>query len=495
MVTSTSKTSVVMNWINNTPTPSHDDQTFTLNDPYTSQPLSHISASSIPDIEAALSSSSAAFQSWRNTPAHERRRIMLKAASLMLERKDQFLEAFRETQVGEGFNAFNFHLAHEMLLEIASLATALPGTIPALPSNGDESTMTMVQYEPFGTVLAIAPWNAATILSARAICYPLIAGNCVVLKASEYSPRTHALWGPLFADAGLPAGVLNILNFSPSTTATLTPTLLSDSRIRMLNFTGSTRVGKLLATICAQRLKPSILELGGKAPAIVRADAELDKAARDVLWGGWVHQGQVCMSTERVIVEEGVMGEFVEALKVAAKGVKAGPMSDSTTNVKGLISVEAAERFEELVNDAVSKGAKVLIPETGFKRDRNIVTPVVLANTNETMPIHTQETFAPCLILLPSPSDASSISIANSTPYGLTASIFTRDTHAALRMSKKLECGAVHVNSPTIEDHPAVVHGGWKESGWGRFGGVEGVRGHLQLRSVSVREGGGNFSL
>ena len=302
----------------------------------------------------------------------------------------------------------------------------------------------------------------------RAVLFPIAAGNTAILKGSELSPRT--MWGiaSVLHDAGLPAGVLNFLVHEPANAAAITQALIADPTIKKINFTGSTAVGRIVAKLAGEHLKPVLLELGGKAPAIVWEDADLDNAAFQCALGAFVNSGQVCMSTERILVHKNVRAEFETKLRESIDKLF-GPDGEAPV----LIQSRAVEKNRILLRDAVDKGASVLYGDVGAEEaSKTRMRPVVIACVQESMDIYKTESFGPTVALYEIDTEEEALRIANDTEYGLSSAVFTEDLRRGLRLAKGIETGAVHINNMTVHDETALPHGGAKASGYGRFNSV-----------------------
>jgi acyl-CoA reductase-like NAD-dependent aldehyde dehydrogenase len=321
------------------------------------------------------------------------------------------------------------------------------------------------------------------ILGARAIALPLACGNTVVLKASELCPGTQYLLGAAMRDAGFPAGVVNVISNASSDAALIVQSLIADPKIRRISFTGSTRVGRIVAQIAAKHLKPVLLELGGKAPMIVLDDANLEEAVRAAAFGAFMNQGQICMSTERLIVHEKVADAFLRCLAEKAASLKCGNPRTDGTEVGSLIGMEAAERVDELLQDAVSKGARVV---TGGSREATVMRPTILDGVRSDMKIYHEESFGPVVSVIRATSDEEAIRIANDTQYGLTASVFSQNIARALAMARRVQSGMCHINGATVHDEAQMPFGGTKDSGYGRFGGRAGIDEFTELRWITI---------
>jgi benzaldehyde dehydrogenase (NAD) len=331
----------------------------------------------------------------------------------------------------------------------------------------------------------MAPWNAPVILSARAVATPLAYGNTVVLKASEQCPRTHAAVVRVLADAGLPAGSINLIIHAPEDAPEVVDELIAHPAVRRVNFTGSTRVGRIIATKCGEHLKRCLLELGGKAPQVVLADADLDAAADAASFGAFMNSGQICMSTERIVVDRSVADELAGKLAERAAKLVVGDPRDEGTMIGPVVSDGARERVMELIDDARSKGADVL---AGGEADGNLIAPTVLAGVTPDMRVYREESFGPVVAIVAVDGPDAAVEVANDTEYGLAAAVFGGDVDAAMEIARRIESGICHVNSSTVHDEPQMPFGGVKASGWGRFGGKAALEEFTELRWISVQQ-------
>jgi acyl-CoA reductase-like NAD-dependent aldehyde dehydrogenase len=380
----------------------------------------------------------------------QKRGIFLKAADIMDSRQEEFIRyQAEETGAGAAWGAFNMGIAADILRDVAGRISSINGTIPAA---GQEGTSALVFKEPYGVILAIAPWNAAIILGVRSIAYALAAGNTAILKAPEFSPLcSHAIVS-VFINAGLPAGVLNLLAHKPADAAAVTKHLIESPIIKKVNFTGSTAVGKIIGELCGRNIKPVLLELGGKAPAIVWEDADLELAAGQCVVGAFLASGQICMSTERIIVHEKVVDEFEKQFKAAAAGFAPADQDPAVLITKG-----AVEKNKKLLKDAVDKGAIIIHgdPENGIDAKMH---PVAVRGTAKNMDLYYTESFGPTVSILVVKTEEEALALANDTEYGLTSAVFTKDLATGLRFAKGIEAGAVHINNMTVHDETALPH-------------------------------------
>jgi acyl-CoA reductase-like NAD-dependent aldehyde dehydrogenase len=454
--------------------------TFERKDPVTGQVATTTAAATIDDVNRVAAAAARAFESWSETGPNARRALLLKAADLMEGRTNDFIKLMlEETGATAPWAGFNVHLAAGMLREAAALTTQISGEVIPADKPG---VLAMAIRQPVGVVLGIAPWNAPVILGTRAIAAPLACGNTVILRSSELCPATHHLIGQVLNDAGFPKGVVNVLSNAPQDAPKIVEALIAHPAVKRINFTGSTKVGKIIAKLAAEHLKPLLLELGGKAPLIVLDDADLDQAVDAAAFGAFMNQGQICMSTERIIVDEKVADAFVA--KLAAKASKL-PAGDPRGHVVlgSLVDHAPAERMDVLIADAVEKGAKVV---AGGTRKGTIVEATLLDHVTPQMKIYREESFGPVKPIIRVAGAEEAIRVANDTEYGLSAAVFSRDIKRAMAMARKIESGICHINGPTVADEAQMPFGGMKASGYGRFGGRAVIDEFTDLRWITI---------
>lgn len=457
--------------------------TFEKADPLTGQPVTVAAAAGREDARRAVEAARDAFQGWADTPAGERRALLNRAADLLMERAPEVAGVMTEEVGGTfGWGMFNCDLASRMLREAAAQAYSVVGEV--IPSDVP-GALAMGVRQPAGVVVGMAPWNAPVILSTRAVATPLAYGNTVVLKASEQCPRTHAAVVRALVDAGLPAGAINLISHAPDDAPDLVDELIAHPAVRRVNFTGSTRVGKIIAQKCAEHLKRCLLELGGKAPQVVLADADLEAAADAASFGAFMNSGQICMSTERIVADRSVADELGSKLADRAGKLVVGDPRDQGTMIGPVITDGARERIMELIDDARSKGAEVL---AGGEADGNLITPTVLAGVTPEMRIYGEESFGPVVAIVPVEGVDEAVRVANDTEYGLAAAVFGEDVDAAMQVARRIESGICHINSSTVHDEPQMPFGGVKSSGWGRFGGRAALEEFTELRWMTVQQ-------
>jgi acyl-CoA reductase-like NAD-dependent aldehyde dehydrogenase len=345
---------------------------------------------------------------------------------------------------------------------------------------------------PVGVVVGIAPWNAPVILGTRAVAAPLAYGNTVVLKASEECPRTHAAIIGALNDAGLPAGVVNLVTNDKAEAAEVVEALIAHRAVRRINFTGSTGVGRIIAAKAAEHLKRTLLELGGKAPFVVLEDADVEEAAAAANFGAFMNSGQICMSTERIVVDSSVADSLGAKLAERASALTVGDPRDPGTMIGPVITPGARDRIVELIDDAREKGARVLC---GGSADGSLITPTVLADVTPEMRIYAEESFGPVVTMVTVDGDEEAVRVANDTDYGLSAAVFSRDVPRAMGVAERIESGICHVNGATVHDEPQMPFGGVKASGWGRFGGEAALDEFTELRWMTVQHGSRHYPI
>jgi len=452
--------------------------------PMTGEVAARAAASSAEDAVRAADAAAAAFPAWAEMAPAQRRALLNKAADLIEAAGAQFAPVMgAETGSTAMWAGFNCMLAAGMVREAAAMTTQIAGEI--IPSNVPGS-LAMGYRQPVGVVAGIAPWNAPVILGVRAIAMPLACGNTVVLKASEVCPGTHRLIGTLFREAGFPAGVVNVVTNAPRDAGAVVDALIAHPAVRRVNFTGSSRVGRIIAGKCAEHLKPVLLELGGKSPLLVLDDADLDEAVNAAAFGAFANQGQICMSTERIVVDEKVADAFVERLAVKARSLTVGDPREGKAILGSVVDHGAAERVTQLVLDAVAKGARLA---AGGTIEGTLIGAHVLDHVTPAMRIYGEESFGPVTTVVRARGDDDAVRIANDTPYGLSSAVFSRDITRAFAVARRLETGICHINGPTVHDEAQMPFGGVKDSGYGRFGGKAAINEFTELRWITIQSG------
>lgn len=470
--------------------PAAKGRTFDRLNPLNDSVASRAAAADVTDAIAAADAAAKAFPAWSALGPNARRALLLKAADALAARAPDFI-ARMAAEIGAtaGWAGFNVHLAAGMLREAASMTTQIGGEV--IPSD-KPGCIAMATRQAVGVVLGIAPWNAPVILGTRALAMPLACGNTVVLKASELCPGTHRLIAEALMDAGLPPGVVNVVTNAPADAAKVVEALIAHSAVRRVNFTGSTKVGRIIAETAARYLKPVLLELGGKAPMLVLEDADLDEAVKAAAFGAFMNQGQICMSTERLVVDEKIADDFVKKFAAKANTLVAGDPHKGNTPLGAVVSREAVKRVQDLIKDATSKGAKMV---AGGRAEGAIMDATVLDHVTPEMEIYSEESFGPVVCVVRAKGEDAAIQIANDTEYGLSAAVFSRDIARAMGVAKRIQSGICHVNGPTVHDEAQMPFGGVKASGYGRFGGKAGIEEFTDLRWITVETQPGHFPI
>ncbi len=462
--------------------PARGGASFERRNPVSGAIVTRAAAAQVPDATAAADAAQAAFPAWSSQGPGARRAKLNKAADLLEARAQEIAVAVRdETGSTAGWGHFNVHFAASLLREAAAMTTQIVGEV--IPSDVPGS-LAMAYRQPVGVVLGIAPWNAPIILGVRAIAMPLACGNTVILKSSEVCPASHALIGSVLEEAGVGAGVINVISTDVKEAESVAEALISHNAVRRINFTGSTRVGRILAQIAAKYLKPILLELGGKAPLIVLADADIDAAVDATVFGAYANAGQICMSTERLLVERSVADAFASKLVKRVAALPVGNPNEGEFVIGSVVGPATVERVKRLVADAEKHGARVLV---GGDAEGTIMRGIVVDHVTPAMALFREESFGPQVSITRVDSADEAVRLANDTDYGLSAAVFTRDLNRGLEIARRIESGICHVNGPTVHDEAQMPFGGVKASGYGRFGGKAGIDAFTELRWITVQ--------
>jgi salicylaldehyde dehydrogenase len=468
--------------IDNQYVPASNGATFTRENPVTGKVVTTAAAGTVEDAVKAADSAARAFKTWSRTSPTERRTLLLKAADALEKRAPEFIEAMAQ-EVGSGqlWSGFNVMLAAGLFREAAGLVTQIQGeTIPS----DKPGAISMTVRQPAGVVLSMVPWNGPVVLAARAIAYPIACGNPVIFRASEASPRTHLLVAEAVLEAGFPPGVLNFVTNAPGDAPEVIDALIAHPAVRRINFTGSTRVGRIIAQKAATQLKRCLLELGGKAPLVVLDDADIDAAVEAATFGSFLYQGQICMSTERIVVDSKVADEFVAKFAARARGLPAGDPAENPACVIGpMVSAANGARLNALIEDAVSKGAQIV---AGGYANGAVMPATILDRVTSGMDIYDEETFGPVTTVVRVESTEQAVEVANDSAYGLSSAVFGRDVHRALQVALQIDTGACHVNGATVGNEAQSPYGGTKQSGYGKFDGRAVIDEFTELKWITL---------
>ncbi|WP_018260240.1 aldehyde dehydrogenase [Methylobacterium sp. WSM2598] len=459
-------------------------------DPITGEVASRVPACGPDEAVAVADAAAAAFPAWADLGPNARRAALMRAAAQIEARAEAFVAAMMgEVGATAGWARFNVTLAASMLREAAALTTQVGGEV--IPSD-KPGCLAMAMREPAGIVLGIAPWNAPVILGVRAVAVPLACGNAVILKGSELCPRTHALIAEALRAAGLPEGVVGYVANRPEEAGEVVGALIDHPAVRRVNFTGSTAVGRVVAKRAAETLTPCLLELGGKAPLLVLEDADLDEAVRAAAFGAFMNQGQICMSTERIIVVDAVAEAFVARFRAKVETLAVGDPRDGRAPLGAVVDRRTVAHVGALVEAALAEGAVLVAggPAAGVLMPAHAVDRVT-----PDMRLFREESFGPVVAIVRARDEAHAVALANDTDYGLSAAVFTRDTARGLRVARRIRSGICHVNGPTVHDEAQMPFGGVKASGYGRFGGRAGIDAFTELRWITIETQPGHYPI
>jgi acyl-CoA reductase-like NAD-dependent aldehyde dehydrogenase len=455
---------------------------FERRNPVSGELISRGAAAGTADAVRAVDAAAAAFPAWSALGPSDRRAKLNKAAELLEAKSAEFAAKVRdETGATSGWGHFNVHFAAGLLREAAAMTSQISGEV--IPSDVPGS-LSLAYRQPAGVVFGIAPWNAPVILGVRAVAMPLACGNTVVLKSSEMCPATHLLIGQVLKAAGLGDGIINVISTDIKDAQAVSEAVIAHPAVKRINFTGSSRVGRILAQVAAKYLKPILLELGGKAPLLVLADADIDAAVDATVFGAFANQGQICMSTERVIVERSVADGFAAKLAKRVAALPVGNPNEGEFVLGSVVGPATVQRIQLLISDAVKQGATVLC---GGDAQRTIMPGIVIDHVTPAMTLFREESFGPQVSITRVDSVDEAIRLANDSEYGLSAAVFTRDLARGIDIARRIESGICHINGPTVHDEAQMPFGGVKASGYGRFGGKAGIDAFTELRWITLQ--------
>lgn len=436
------------------------------------------------EARSAIDAAQAAFPAWSTLMFQERAEYMLKIADIIKRRQTDYASA-NQGEAGGWFGKGMFEAGYAVEVFRAAAAMCYQSVGEILPS--EHGKLSTAQRVPMGVISVISPWNMPCILTARGFAFPMAAGNTIVLKPSEDTPFCGGLFfAEVLEEAGVPPGVFNVVTSSRDRVAEMGDELVENPLIKGISFTGSTPVGRSIAAKAGAHLKKCCVELGGKDSLIVLDDADMERATSSASFGGFMHQGQICMSVEKVLVHESIYHDFLAQLKARVAKLKMGDTGDKSNVIGPLINDRQVERVASQIEDAVAKGAKV---EIGGGVSGRFVQPTILTNVDTSMKVWQDETFGPVVVVVPFSTDDEAIALNNDTEYGLSSGIITRNEARALAMSKRLETGMCHVNCSSVNDEPHVPFGGSKASGVGRHGGRWSMETFTETRWITLDRG------
>jgi aldehyde dehydrogenase (NAD+) len=460
-----------------------DGKTFDDYNPYNGEVYARIPSGKRRDARKACDAAAAAFPDWSNTPPAERQRYLLRAADILEKRRQEILDIVtQETGGTVGWAMFQTGFVPGLLREAAAQVHAIGGEIIPADLPG---AFFMAIRQPVGVVAGIAPWNAPLILSLRAIALPIACGNTTVLKPSSEAPVSGGIiFAEVFEEAGFPRGVFNVVTNGPGFSGEMGDELIEHPKVRRISFTGSSEVGRQIAEKAARHLKKVTLELGGNDPLIILKDADIDYAVTAATFGRFNHQGQICMSSKRIIVEKPLAAQFTKKFIEKVQRLKVGDPQDPATIIGPLINQEQVDKLHKQVQEAIKNGAKLVC---GGKYDGRCYHPTVLTNVTPDMNIAREETFGPVAPIIIVEDADEAVRVANDSRFGLSAGVITSDFQKGLEIAERLESGMVHINDSSVLDEPQVPFGGMKESGYGRHGGRAAIEEFTELRWISIQ--------
>jgi aldehyde dehydrogenase (NAD+) len=462
--------------------------TFPVYNPSTGEIWSRVADASRADARAAIEAAKSAFPAWSGMSHSARARIIHKVGDILDARAKEFQDVLID-EGGSWIGKTMFETGYSSGVYRAAAAAAYQVNGEILPS--DHGKLSLVMREPLGVVSVISPWNFPLILSSRGFAPALAVGNCVVLKPSEETPVAGGLLiAEILEEAGIPKGVFNVITCSREHVGEVGDELISNPAVRGVSFTGSTAVGRQVAAKAGGLLKRCCVELGGKDALIVLDDADMELAVNAATFGSFMHQGQICMSVERIIVHSKIAKEFTEKFVANTKKLKVGNPREMANCIGPVINKTQLAKIRAQVDEAVAQGAKILC---GGKNDGLFFEPTILTNVTRDMKVFREETFGPVAPVLTANSVDEAVEIANDSEYGLSAGIITRDEEKGLEIARRLHTGMAHVNDSSVNDEPHVPFGGIGASGLGRHGGKQGIDTFTEMRWITVERGGRHY--
>ncbi|MEH6503035.1 MAG: aldehyde dehydrogenase family protein [Cycloclasticus sp.] len=449
-------------WINGQDTKPSSGKYFDVLNPLDDSLFCKAAEANETDINKAVDAAHACFQTYRKSLAKDREAMLCKAADLLERDREEFLDLLID-EVGSPMNKAQFEVNQTIGQLRAAAGSARRVTGQTMPSD-TPGRLSMSMRKPLGVVASITPFNVPLLKAAKLVASPLATGNTVVLLSSEEAPAVSFRFARLIEEAGFPAGSLNVVS---GFGVDIGDFLTGHPLVKAVMFTGSSVVGKHISEICGRNMKPCVLELGGKSPFIVLADADLGLAVQNAVMGMFFYQGQACIASSRIIVEAAIYDQFVEMYSAAAKHLSMGDLRDMSTILGPIISVRQRNRVRTHIEDAVAKGATLV---TGGEWEGNRCQPTILTNISKEMTVCQEETFGPVTSIYSVANVEEALELANDTRYGLSGAICTNDLNKALMLAHEVKTGMIHINAPSVYDEPHVPFGGVGDSGFGREG-------------------------
>jgi aldehyde dehydrogenase (NAD+) len=464
-------------------------RTLEVKNPFTREVITKFQVATVADVDAAYRAAAAAQPAWAGTPPQARRAVFERALMWVEEHFDEIIDLIMRELGGTRMRAaFEIGFVTEFLRSAADLTTSPVGQLLASPDPEKENRL---YHEPVGVVGVISPFNVPFFLSTKPVAPALALGNAVVLKPHELAPLTGGtLLARMFAESGLPDGLLNVV---VTDIEEIGDHFIEHPVPEVIAFTGSSATGRHIAEVAGRHLKQVVLELGGNSALIVLDDADVELAVNAAVFSRFTHAGQVCMSANRVVVDEKVYDEFVERYTRRVAELPVGDPFDERTVIGPLISPRQAELLDRQVDEALRHGATAVLEPKPRPEDSGLYAPVVLTDVTTENPVSQVELFGPVVCVMKAADEAEAVRIANATPYGLSGAVHTRDLDRGVRVARQIRTGMIHVNNATIADESAVPFGGVGASGYGRLNGDTTVRAFTRPTWVSVHHGTPRF--
>ena len=436
------------------------------------------------EVRMAIDAAQRALPEWAGLPFQHRSRMMTKFADILERRRGELAEHIMK-ESGSWFGKAQFEIGLAADAWHAAAAACYGPSGEVLPS--EHNKVSLAVRRPLGVFAVISPWNVPLVLTSRPMAFALAAGNAVVLKPSEETPYCGGiLFAEIAEEAGLPPGVLNVVTCSRNNVGEVGDELIEHPLVKGIMFTGSTAVGRQIAAKAGAHLKKCCVELGGKDALIVCDDADLERASGAASFGSFMHQGQICMSVEKLLVQENIYDAFMDRFRARAANLKVGPTSDNDNVIGPLINDKQAAKVKDQIDDAIAKGATA---EVGGGVEGRFVQPTVLTGITPDMKVYREETFGPIVPVIPYRTDDEAIAIANDTEYGLSSGVITQNENRGLAIAERLETGMCHINCSPINDEPHAPFGGMKSSGVGRYGGRWAMENFTETRWITMDRG------
>ncbi|MFF2652428.1 aldehyde dehydrogenase family protein [Streptomyces sp. NPDC058045] len=454
--------------------------------PYDGEKLASITVATADEVDQAYRAAERAQREWAAVNPYSRRLVFERALRVVEDREEEIAAAITAELGGTRTKAgFELHLVKEFLRDAIHLALRPEGRLLPSPIDGKENRVHRV---PVGVIGVISPFNFPFLLSMKSVAPALSLGNGVVLKPHQNTPVCGGtLVAKVFEEAGLPPGLLNVV---VTDIAEIGDVFLTHPVPKVISFTGSDRVGRHVATVCASQFKHAVLELGGNSALTVLDDADIDYAVDAAVFSRYVHQGQVCMAANRILVDRAVEREFTEKFTAKVRGLKVGDPADPETVIGPLISASQADAATQIVDQALAEGATALVHG---RATGNLVEPSVLAGLPDDSPLLKQEIFGPVAVIIPFDGDDEAVRIANDTPYGLSGAVHTGNIERGVAFARRIDTAMMHVNDSTVHDEPLVPFGGEKNSGTGRLNGDATVEAFTTTKWISIQHGRSGF--